>query len=448
MKHNNCRILLAIGSFLVVACIITYLFIGVVMKEPKDTANSEGAVNEVTIKEDASEEANAEQAESTRLESTTQQDQEEQQDHEEHQAQQDHEDASAQQQDEIEEYLSQMTLEEKVAQLFIITPEALTGYSTVTAAGEVTKEALAQYPVGGLIYFTPNLTQEEQVKTMLEKTQEYAMELNGLPLFLSVDEEGGTVARIANNAAFDVTKVGDMATIGEKKDYDLAYQAGVTIGSYLKKLGFNLDYAPDADVYSNPANEIVKRRSFGSDPELVSAMDLLVLKGLQEQGIYGVYKHFPGHGSTVGDTHEGYAYTEETLDEMMADEIIPFQDAIGQQLEFIMVGHISAPNIIADETPSSLSSIMITDILRGRLGFDGIVMTDALNMKAVQGQYSSAEAAILTIQAGTDILLMPENFKEAYDGVLEAVKSGKLSEERIDESVKRILKVKFVMRDK
>lgn len=345
--------------------------------------------------------------------------------------------------EEIHNKIASMTLKEKVAQLFIITPEALTGYKKVTEAGDVTKQALSQYPVGGLIYFSQNLVNEKQVKELLSTTAEYGKEINGLPLFLSVDEEGGTVARIANNEAFSVAKTGDMAEIGAKEDYNAAYQVGVTIGSYLSDLGFNLDYAPVADVYSNPENQIVKKRSFGSNPEVVSKMDKLVLQGLKEQQVWGVYKHFPGHGSTVGDTHEGYSYTDKTLEELLSDELLPFIDGISEGIEFIMVGHISAPNIIGDETPSSLSYHMITEILREQLGYDGVVMTDALNMNAIQNQYSPAEAAVMTIEAGADILLMPANFEEAYQGVLAAVENGTITETRIDASLKRILKIKL-----
>ena len=197
-----------------------------------------------------------------------------------------------------------------------------------------------------------------------------------------------------------------------------------------------------ADVLSNPENQVVKRRSFGADPELVSQMALAVRNGLESHNVYSVFKHFPGHGATIGDTHEGYAYTDKTLEELYSCELIPFEDAIEADASFIMAGHISAPQVTGDHIPASLSKVLITDILREEMGYDGIVITDALNMGAVTEQYTSSEAAIMAIEAGADILLMPENFYEAFYGVIEAIHLGRLTEERIDESVERILAVK------
>ena len=158
-----------------------------------------------------------------------------------------------------------------------------------------------------------------------------------------------------------------------------------------------------------------------------------------------MYKHFPGHGATEGDTHKGYAYTNKTLDELKQSELVPFAYAIENGAEFIMAAHISVPNITNDDTPTSLSKTMITDVLREQMGYDGIVVTDAMNMGAVTEQYTSAQAAVKALQAGADIILMPENFQEAYQGVLDAVKSGELTEQQIDTAVTRIVKVKVNM---
>lgn len=347
--------------------------------------------------------------------------------------------------DKVQQIVDSMSLEEKVAQLFLVQPEAIVDIDTATAAGDATKQAINKTPVGGFVYFSDNLQSEQQVQDMLRNVQKYSEDRIGLPAFLSVDEEGGTVARVASTGRFDVTDVGDMAKIGASGDVQQARQAGETIGSYLSELGFNLDFAPDADVLTNPDNTVVKKRSFGSDPRVVSDMSLAVAQGLAQHQVYSVYKHFPGHGATAGDTHQGYAYTDKTLDELKQSELIPFENAIQNNAAFIMAAHISAPRVTGDDTPASLSKTMITDILRGQMGYDGIVVTDAMNMGAVTEQYTSAQAAVKALQAGADLVLMPEDFQEAYQGVLDAVKDGTLTEQRINESVTRIVKVKVHM---
>lgn len=347
--------------------------------------------------------------------------------------------------DEVQRIVDAMSLEDKVAQLFLVKPEAIVDIGTATEAGESTKQAIDKTPVGGFVYFSDNLQSEQQVQEMLSNVQKYSKDRTGLPAFLSVDEEGGTVARVAGSGRFDVTNVGNMADIGASGDVQQARQAGETIGTYLSELGFNLDFAPDADVLTNPENTVVKKRSFGSDPQVVSDMSLAVAQGLAQHQIHSVYKHFPGHGATEGDTHKGYAYTNKTLDELKQSELIPFAHAIENGAEFIMAAHISVPNITNDDTPTSLSKTMITDVLREQMGYDGIVVTDAMNMGAVTEQYTSAQAAVKALQAGADIILMPENFQEAYQGVLDAVKSGELTEQQIDTAVTRIVKVKVNM---
>lgn len=345
----------------------------------------------------------------------------------------------------IQELLDAMTLEEKVCQLFMVTPEALTGVDTATQAGQMTKDAYNEYPVGGLIYFSKNLTGPDQTRTMLANTQQYAQQRTGLPVFLSVDEEGGQVARVGRNPAFGVEKIGNMSDVGAAGDTQEAYRIGTVIGAYLKDLGFNMDAAPDTDVLTNPQNEVVKYRSFGSDPQLVADMAAAELKGLNEQGIIGMYKHFPGHGGTTADSHEGYVYVDDTRDELENGAFVPFKDGIENDIRVIMVSHIACPNVTGDNTPATLSEMLITGILREDLGFDGMVITDALNMGAITEQYGSANAAVTALNAGADMLLMPADFRSAYQGVLDAVADGTLSEERIDESVGRILRVKLTM---
>lgn len=346
-------------------------------------------------------------------------------------------------QNRINEIISGMTLEEKAAQLFMITPEALTGMDPVTAAGETTRKALEEYPVGGIIYFRKNLVNPEQVRTMTANIQTYAMERTGLPLLLSVDEEGGSVTRFGNNPGFDFDASADMKAIGESGDPQQAYELGERLGSFLYDLGINMDNAPDADVLSNPQNTVVRDRSFGSDCEVVSEMALAELRGLESQGVIGMLKHFPGHGATAGDTHEGYAYTDASLEEMKANELVPFADGIEAGVDVIMVGHISCPQVTGEDLPASLSEKMTTQILRQEMGYDGFLITDAMNMGAVSENYSSSEAAVAAIRAGIDMILMPQDFQQAYEGILNAVESGELTEERIDESLRRITALKL-----
>lgn len=340
-----------------------------------------------------------------------------------------------------EEILAGMSLEEKVCQLFVLTPEQLTGVSAVTAAGETTEKSLRRYPVGGLIYFAGNLVSEEQTRDMLQGTQRYAAEIEGMPLFLCVDEEGGRVSRVGALGAAPVKPMAQMA------DEDEAYAAGSAVGDTLAALGFNLDLAPVADVLTNPDNTVIGDRSFGSDPVRVARLAEAFSDGLHEHGILSTYKHFPGHGATAGDTHAGYAYTDRTYEELCDAELVPFAAAQEAGADLVMAAHISVPSILPDETPCSLSYRMITEILRGDLGYQGLVITDALNMGAVTEHYSSAEAAVQAVAAGNDLLLMPADFQAAYRGILDAVADGTLTEERIDESVLRIIRVKLGLRE-
>lgn len=343
----------------------------------------------------------------------------------------------------IETILEEMSLEDKVAQLFVVTPEKLTGMDLVTQAGDMTREAINELPVAGLVYMDPNLTDALQTRQMLENVRQYSMDRIGLPMFLCVDEEGGTVARVANNGNFDVPWVGNMSEIGATGDSGNAYDAGVTIGTYLRELGFNVDFAPVADVLGYEGYELLMYRSFGTDAGLVSDMASELRKGLEETGVEAVYKHFPGHGAASGDSHEGYVQIEKTMDELRSWDLVPFQKGIDDGLGWIMIGHISMPYASSDGLPASLSPEIVTGLLREEMGFDGIVITDAMNMGAIAENYGSGDAAVLAIQAGVDLILEPADLDSAYQGILDAVTDGRLTQERIDESLRRILRAKL-----
>ena len=347
--------------------------------------------------------------------------------------------------EEIEALISNMGLEEKVAQLFIATPEQVIDNSlTVTQAGEKTRDALTLYPVGGLVYFEQNLEDPEQTREMLTNTKQYIRDACGIEPFIAADEEGGRVVRIAGHEGFDIENVGPMADIGKAGDMDGAYNAGVTIAKYMTDLGFNLDLAPCADVLTNKDNEAIGDRSFSSDPKIVSRLAWQYASGLQDNGVIACYKHFPGHGGVAEDTHTTSVSLNKTKEEIFESDIIPFQDAIANDIKMIMVSHIACPQITGDDMPASLSHVMMTDILRGELGYKGIIITDSFLMEAVKSVYPDpGEAAVAAIKAGADIVLMPADFNEAYHAVLSAAASGDIEEERVNESLRRILKLKL-----
>ena len=337
----------------------------------------------------------------------------------------------------VESCVSEMSLEDRVAGLFIITPEALTGVNRAVRAGDGTKEALAKYPVGGLVYFKQNIQSKEQITEMLANT----VSMSKYPVFLAVDEEGDSIARVAD--ALKLEKVDSAAEIGATNDANNAYEAYKTIGSYLCEYGFNLNFAPVADVLTNPDNEAIGKRSFGDNADIVSSMVASSITGLEEMGVTACIKHFPGQGNADGDTHDGLAATDRTLEQIRETELKPFAAGMEAGAQMIMVGHFAVPAITEDNTPASLSKKVVTDVLREEMGYNGVVITDALNMAAITEYYDSAQAAVMALKAGADMLLMPEDFEAAYEGVLAAVKDGTISEARINDSLKRVYRIKY-----
>lgn len=341
--------------------------------------------------------------------------------------------------EQAQQILDSMTLEEKIYQLFIVTPEQITGVGTVIRSGETTRKAIETYPVGGIVYFAANLIDREQTITMISNIQSYSK----LGLFISVDEEGGLVARVARNKEMGTTAFPAMGKIGKSGDTGEAYQVGYTIGSDIAALGFNLDFAPVADVNSNPRNPIIGTRAFHSDPEIAAQMVEACVKGFGESGVLCTLKHFPGHGDTSTDSHYGEAETSKTLVELMECEMLPFISGIEAGAPFVMVGHITAPNVTDEPVPATLSHDIVTGLLRGELGFEGLIITDSMLMQAITDQYSAGDAAVKALQAGVDIILMPQNLTEAVTGIQDAITSGELTEARINESVLRILETKI-----
>lgn len=328
--------------------------------------------------------------------------------------------------------IAEMPLEDKVAALFIVTPEQLTGVQIVTRAGDTTKEALTKYKVGGLVYTENNITGADQLKELLSNTA-----LIDQTLFLTVEEEGGENSVLASKLT--VTEVPDMASVS---GVDGAREAGSNAGANLAEYGFNLNLAPVADVKTSEES-ILGNRSFGSDPVQVGEMAAAYITGLTERGISACVKTFPGLGGVTESTVEGMADTQRSQSDMESAEFPAYQAAIAAGSEFVMVGTISAPELNGgDNTPCCLSAAVV-GLLRNQLGYDGIIITDALNETAITDYYTSADAAEKALRAGVDMIYMPENFTEAYEGILQAVQSGSLEESRIDESLLRIYRVKY-----
>lgn len=343
----------------------------------------------------------------------------------------------------VDERIGAMTLEQKVAQLFIVTPEALVeGVSQVTQAGDMTREGVTAHPVGGIVYFAQNLLDPEQTTTMLANVKQFYADAGNVAPFIAVDEEGGTVVRVADNEAFGAQDVGDASALGSAGDTEAAKRAAEQIADYLMPLGFNLDFAPVADVVDPLRSDTMGLRSLSSDAAVAADMVRAEVEGFRDKKMLCCAKHFPGIGAAAGDSHEGAITIEATNEELETVDLVPFRAAIEAGVPLIMVGHVSLPNVVGDGTPAPLSSAIVQGILRDSLGYTGVVATDSLSMGAITNYYSPAEAAVAALKAGCDVPLMPERFDEAYQGVLSAVQVGELTEERLDESLTRILTAK------
>lgn len=332
--------------------------------------------------------------------------------------------------------VSAMTLEEKVGQMFFCRPEDLSGASTSSAVDDAIKAGFKKIPVGGFTLFgysnNKNIDTPEQTFAFVKALHAF----DNYPL-LTVDEEGGTVLRIGNRSSFGLQKIGDMCNVTSD---DEAKKDGKYIGNYLFNLGFDVDFAPVADVLTNANNTVVKKRSFGGSPSVVAGRVSNFYAGLRSAKVEGCLKHFPGHGDTDGDSHEGIVIAKKTWEQMSKCEMVPFQKAIEDGVSMIMVGHISTPNVTGNYEPSSLSKEIVTDRLRGELGFKGVIITDGMGMGAVNHEVE--EATILAVKAGVDIVLLPANLTKAYNALLDAVKAGDIPEARINESVERIVALK------
>ncbi|WP_337596373.1 glycoside hydrolase family 3 N-terminal domain-containing protein [Gemmiger sp.] len=337
-----------------------------------------------------------------------------------------------------------LTLEEKVGQLFIIRPDSLdltlpqeqiddAKADGVTELTDAMRDALQKYPVGGVCQFGKNIVDPEQITAFNAALQE----ASDIPLFISVDEEGGAVARLANKDTFDLPRYESAAAVGAE-GADAACAMGQTIGGYLRTYGFNMDFAPDADVNTNPDNPIIGTRAFSSDAAEAADCAAAMARGLAGEGILPTFKHFPGHGDTAEDSHTGLAYSYRTVEELTACELLPFEAAAEVGPRAVMVGHIVVPELTGD-LPATLCADAIALMPDAE---NTLIVTDSLAMGAITDSYTPGEAAVQALQAGCDVLLMPDGLADAYDAVLAAVQNGTLSEDRLDRSVNKILRMK------
>ena len=332
-----------------------------------------------------------------------------------------------------EEVLASMTEYEKVCQLFMVFPNQLTGVYSQTVAGESTRSGLEQYPVGGVILDQTNMASQAQVREMIANMQSYSQ----IPLLFTCDEEGGRVGRLMSTVG--TTWVDSMLTYKDMGP-ETARQNALTIATDMRALGFNMDLAPVADVWSNPSNTVIGDRAYSDDFDQAASLIPSAVEGFQEGGVACTLKHFPGHGDTSADSHYGAVYVYKTLDEIRQNEFKPFIAGIDAGADCVMIGHLIVSDI--EDTPALFSYTIVTELLREELGFSGVVMTDSLQMQAMTDYYSSGTIAVKALQAGCDLLLCPGSLSEAISAVQNALETGEISRERLDESVLRILKMK------
>lgn len=337
-----------------------------------------------------------------------------------------------------DEIFEQMSLEEKVWQMFFVTPEdIIDGIDIAVQAGDATKNAIETHPVGGIIYFGQNIESKEQITEMIANTQKYSK----IPLYISVDEEGGRVARLGSKGI--VTPHPSMAQVGVTGNTEKARGIGEILGRELTEIGFNVDFAPVADVITVENNDDIGDRSFGDDPKLVSDMVSAIVDGMHSENLVATLKHFPSNGSTEANTHYETGVCTRTLEEMRACEFKPFIAGIEAGADMIMVAHMAAINLNdGKDIPSTLSKAVVTDILRGELKYEGIVISDALNMGAITSVYKAEDAAIQAIDAGVNLVLMSPDAKNAAKAVIEKARTDEDFMLKIDESVLKILKHK------
>ncbi|MEK3904462.1 beta-N-acetylhexosaminidase [Paenibacillus sp. FSL R7-0179] len=334
--------------------------------------------------------------------------------------------------DPVSRKLAGMTLEEKIGQMLLVGVQG-------KSAGAEARKMIAEDKVGGIILYSGNVGSLKEL-VQLTNALKQSNAGNPAPLFMSVDQEGGKVSRLPDDyAAFPSN-----AAVGRGDDADAAGKMGELLGRAVKSSGFNMDFAPVLDINSNPDNPVIGDRSFGHSAELVTRLGIAEMKGLEHAGVIPVVKHYPGHGDTSVDSHLELPVINKTETQLAELEWQPFQAAIREKADAVMVAHILYPKLDPDK-PASLSQVIIGQQLRGQMGYEGVVITDDMTMGAIIKNYSLPAAAIESVLAGSDILLVAHEYKNEQAvraALLDSVKNGSISEARIDESVYRILALK------
>lgn len=347
------------------------------------------------------------------------------------------EDAEAVLEEMVASQIAGMSIEQKAAALFFVTPEQLLGIETpVTEVGSSISEKLNQYPVGGIVLKEGNITSAEGLSEMVSNLQVFTQN----SLFIGISDEGGEDSPFITSGISE-NVIASQKEIAESLGNTGAYSAGISLGSELKQFGFNVDFAPLADV-SLKDGSIAEQKGFGKDAATNAELARNVVKGLTDQSIFVGVKYFPGYGDATQEGNGGQIISQRTRDDLK-EEYAPYQEAIDAGAKFLMISHVSLPKIRGDKRPASLSPEIITDIVRDEWGYDGIVITDYMDKSCIYQKYTYAEAAVGAIEAGADMILSTKNFAKSYNGILDAVKKGQLTEERIDQSLTRIYKVKF-----
>ncbi|MGQ4383213.1 glycoside hydrolase family 3 protein [Streptomyces sp. SAS_270] len=346
--------------------------------------------------------------------------------------------------------ISRMTLEEKVGQLFVMrvyghsatAPDQADIDANLSEIGVRTAaELVAKYRVGGIIYFTwaHNTRTPHQIADLSNGIQKASLDLpRGLPVLISTDQEHGIVARVGKPATLFP---GAMA-VGAGGSRSAAHALGRISGVELRAIGIRQDYSPVADVNVNPANPVIGVRSFGADPDAVAGLVAAEVKGYQESGVAATAKHFPGHGDTAVDSHFGFPVITHSREVWQSLDAVPFRAAVRAGIDSIMTAHIMVPALDDSGDPATLSHPILTGILRGELGYDGVVVTDSLGMEGVRQKYGDDRVPVLALKAGVDQLLNPPSLDIAWNAVLNAVRGGELTEARLDESILRVLRLK------
>ena len=331
----------------------------------------------------------------------------------------------------IQDIIDDMDAAEKAGQLIMADFRTNADGTGMTTLSDEAKTAIQEYHVGGVILFAENLDTKEQTQKLtadLQSAADYGM-------LIGIDEEGGLVSRLKKSNI-------EHETFPDAAEMDDAAYVGKTIGTELAELGINVDFAPVADVNTNPDNPVIGTRAFSSDPQAAAGKVAEFIAAIEETGVSACAKHFPGHGDTAMDSHLGETYVEHDMERLRSVEFVPFEQAVTAGTDFIMAGHIKTPNATTDGLPATLSAEML-GILRNDLGYQGIIITDAMNMGAIIDAYGSGESAVMAVQAGVDMILMPADLSEAVKALTEAIEDSIISEERVNAALWHILSLKY-----